>query len=189
MDLHAAITKIYWLLLRLARVDKILWNRQYSRGRWQEDQRSPAVIELTTRLCRGGKLVEFGCGSGLLPLLLPVGTFSNYLGVDVSDVAIRLANKRETVNCQFRQQRMQDWKGDENVSLILAEECLYYLGPEEQRRFLKLCRDSLVPEGTILVIVHDQNKHKATLEVCRRTCHVRFEQARGKRAYLVLSKT
>lgn len=187
-SLGTAISTCYWSVIRAFGVERLVWNTQYAKGRWHETTRSPVVVEMVSELCRGGKLVEFGCGSGSLPTLLPRACFSTYKGLDISTIAIRKATFRNLESCQFEQGSMEEWKGDKEVSLCLAEECLYYLSAGDQRKFLKRCSESLLPQGVILVIVHDGLKHLGTLDVCRDSCPVRFQEQIGSRVYLALGK-
>jgi trans-aconitate methyltransferase len=187
-SVRASFNRLQRSVLSLGGLERTIWNFQYSRGAWLEKERSPFVIELISRYCKGGKLIEFGCGSGLLPTLLPPGTFSSYTGIDISDVAIGLAEQRCLPHCEFKPGRMEDWKGDKSVSLVVAEEVIYYLTPENQERFLRCCRESLHSSGAMLIVVHDSNKHAETLDRCRRAGVIVSEDIRGRRVYLTLRK-
>lgn len=81
---------------------------------------------------------------------------------------------------------MAQWEGTSGVSLVVAEECLYYLRRSDAEMFLRRCCDSLVPGGSVLVIVHSMHKHASTLDSCRRMCKVKNEFIAGSRVYLVL---
>ncbi len=184
--------RIFWRALRWLGLSRASWNKQYAAGKWSSRKRSPHTLALVTELCGRGKLVEFGCGEGELPHLLPTGSFSHYFGIDISDVAVRRA--REWVleagmsHCEFEQSDMSEWPGASGVSLILAEECLYYLKPEQIESLLARCGTSLMSEGKILVIVHSAEKHAKTLAACRRVCDVVNEREVDSRAYLVLKR-
>ena len=185
------ILKLYWGLHRLSGRNRASWNDQYLRGKWNCDRRSANTIARVVNLCRGGRLIEFGCGSGDLPHVLPAGTFSTYLGIDISDVAIakakQLAHERQLKACEFSQMDMTRWPGDAGVSLVLVEECLYYLDEKAQEAFLLGCCRSLAEEGRILVVVHDGVKHARTLATCRRLCRVVKDEVIVPRTYLTLS--
>jgi hypothetical protein len=43
-----------------------------------------------------------------------------------------------------------------------------------------------VPDGRILIIVHDGLKHAPALEICRRTCKVISDGIWEKRTFLIL---
>lgn len=184
--------RIYWRLLRVFGFNRLSWNGQFARGLWGQGTRSPHTITRVAQLCAGGKLVELGCGEGDLPHLLPRRCFTEYLGVDISDVAIIRAKQRMIASgldrCDFEQGDMGNWRGTEDVSLILSEECLYYLTPRKAETFLRLCCASLAQSGRILVIMHSPRKHAATLDVCRHSCAVVDEVVIGSRVYLTLGQ-
>ncbi len=168
------------------------WDDQFRKGIWGKDTCSPHVMKRVSKLCNGGRLVEFGCGFGQLPRNLPRGTFSSYVGIDISDYAIREATKRAreagVSGCDFFQGDMASWLSDSGVSLIVVLECLYYLSGKRLDEFLKRCCDSLTPQGAILVVVHSAGKHWKTLRACRRICKVIEEEQVGTRTFLTLTR-
>lgn len=186
-----SIQRVWWRFLRLLGMEKLSWDKQFEAGIWCRGPRSPETLKRVQELCRGGRLVEFGCGEGTLPFLLPPEAFSSYSGYDISQVAVERAKRRAikagATNIQFEQCDMSRWNGTDNVSLILAEECLYYLTACDTERFLVQCSKSLTREGSILVIVHSASKHSETLSVCRHVCRVHDEASVGGRAFLTLT--
>ena len=184
------IRRVWWRLLRVVQLKKLSWNMQFKAGVWCRGRRNSETLAHVQKLCQGGKLVEFGCGEGTLPFSLPAGSYSSYAGYDISDVAIERAKRRaadaHTENVQFEQCDMAHWNGSNGISLILAEECLYYLSSGECERFLLRCSQSLTEMGSILVIVHSAARHKKTLAICRRVCQVRNEVQIEGRSYLTL---
>ena len=184
------VRRAYWRTLRFLGFGKLAWDKQFEAGLWS-GARSPNTVRRVTELCAGGKLVEFGCGAGDLPFLLPQGCFSAYVGYDISEVAVQRANQRAAASARsdlrFEQCDMAKWPGSDGASLILAEECLYYLPPAEIESFLLRCARSLAAGGSILVIVHSASKHARTLDICRRMCAVADEATIGSRAFLTLT--
>ncbi len=146
------------------------------------------MLDRIESLCEGGILIEFGCGEGSLPLLLPNGTFSEYLGIDISAVAIERARQNTTSlpNCIFECSDIALWPGRCGVDLIVAEECLYYLTGVKLRNLMNHCRSSLSEHGKMLVIAHDGAKHRRTLGICRDEMVVEVDEVIGRRTYLTL---
>jgi cyclopropane fatty-acyl-phospholipid synthase-like methyltransferase len=184
--------RAYWRFLRYIGLGAKSWDIQFRKGVWSRDTCSPNVVERVVKLCDGGRLVEFGCGLGGLPRSVPEGTFSSYLGIDISNYAIQEADKRAAAhgisNYEFRQCDMKDWPGDNDVSLIVIEECLNYLSGNHLRKFLTHCCDSLNEKGTILVIIWSAKKHADTLDMCREVCNVMHDDMIGTRTCLTLTK-
>jgi SAM-dependent methyltransferase len=123
--------------------------------------------------------------------MLPPGAFSSYMGYDISTVAIGRAKRRASAaalaNVGFAACDIARWQGPDSASLIVAEECLYYLSPPVLERFLLRCGRCLAEGGVILAIVHSATKHARTLAVCRRVCLVRDEETLGERVFLTLA--
>lgn len=134
-------------------------------GRWDYiREKSPELIEIVEKRTRGGKLVELGCGEGLLAAVLRPGTYSEYLGVDISEVAIERAKGRGLSNCTFVVGDLETWEGQPGSSMITIEECLYYLPHARQERLLKIALQSVAPDGAVLVAIHNKQKHQKLVE-------------------------
>lgn len=176
--------------LRLLGLKRLSWNAQFAAGVACYGQRSPNTLSRVQALCGGGRLIEFGCGEGELPFMLPPGAFSSYMGYDISTVAIGRARRRAAAaalgNVGFAPCDIARWDGADSASLIVAEECLYYLSPAVLEQFLLRCGRCLASGGAILAIVHSATKHARTLAVCRRVCLVRDEETLGERVFLTL---
>ncbi|MDA8174666.1 MAG: class I SAM-dependent methyltransferase [Nitrospiraceae bacterium] len=184
--------RIYYRLLRLLGLSRISWNLQFKNGLRYKQVTSPDLISLVERLSKGS-ILEFGCGEGHLPAALQPQYFHRYVGLDISDIAIAKARERTAriglLNCRFEQADMSKWQGaSEPASLIVLEECLYYLSAVQAEIFLKRCFDCLTPDGSILVVIHDNRKHSKTIEVCKEVCKVTEEKLNGSRLYLVCKK-
>jgi trans-aconitate methyltransferase len=181
------VRRLWWRFLRVIGATAYSWNLQFAAGKWHRRHCSPHTLRRVQELCHGGVLLEHGCAEGQLPHELPAGTFSRYVGFDISSVAVDTARTVAPPNCTFETADMAGWQGDHYAAdLIVLEECLYYLRPIEARRFLLRCFRNLDVDGHILVILHDAHKHAATAEVCRRVCSVYEEKLIGSRLYLTL---
>lgn len=183
--------RVFWRFLRAIGLKQAAWDRQFKAGAWCYGPRSPDTLRRVAELCDGGMLVEFGAGEGTLPLALPRKSFCQYYGYDISGVAIGRAIERAKsaglAGCSFEQLDMARWPGSSGVSLIVAEECLYYLAARETETFLRRSCASLLPGGKILIIVHSGKKHAKTLRICRRVCRVVDESIIGGRTFLTLA--
>jgi cyclopropane fatty-acyl-phospholipid synthase-like methyltransferase len=185
-----SLKRLYWKLLHVTGFKSRVWDSQYKTGLWRADNRSPITIRKVFELCAGGHLLEFGCGEGDLLGQLPPKTYSEYSGLDISRAAIDNAQAFSALNCAtqyFQVCSMEDWDGaPQKYSLILLEECLYYLSRPAARKFLRRCRASLTQDGRILVIMHDAKKHEKMLDLCRHHCEVVSEEYQYPRVFLTL---
>jgi len=88
------ILRMYWRTLRVFGFTKFSWDKQFELGVWDRGPRSPNTIKRVSELCAGSKLIEFGFGGGSLPFLIPRNCYSEYIGYDISEVAIEVARRR-----------------------------------------------------------------------------------------------
>lgn len=171
------------------RASRWAWDDQFRRGHWDRlEARSPGTIALVARYAKGGRVVELGCGTGSLARQLPTGSFSDFLGIDVSAVAIERARRECPSGCRFETVPMEEWQGTTGAAVILLEESLYYLAPADQRSLLARCYASLAPGGVVIVIACDGQKHADTLATAEGSGRVVERINRGRRAYLVLGR-
>jgi 2-polyprenyl-6-hydroxyphenyl methylase/3-demethylubiquinone-9 3-methyltransferase len=97
---------------------------------------------------RPPRLLDLGCGVGLLRERLEGVELSEYVGVDLSDVAIRAAGARGHPRSRFL-------AGDVfaldlgRFDVVVLNEVLYYAA--DARGLLKGLRDILEPEGVLVV--------------------------------------
>jgi trans-aconitate methyltransferase len=152
--------------------------------------RSPRTIKLVESLARGGSIIELACGDGALLAALDPNAYSEFAGSDVSEVAIEAARERAktlgVIKCTFSVCDMTAWEPSRKVALVVIEEALYYLKKSEQRNLLSKCLAAVAPRGHLLVIVHSQQRHWKTVEVCRSAGKVVDETVEGDRVYLIL---
>jgi 2-polyprenyl-3-methyl-5-hydroxy-6-metoxy-1,4-benzoquinol methylase len=186
------VSRIYWRALRLLGFGKEAWDDQFKKGLWSRGRHSDYFLQKVVSLSRGGVVVEFGCAEGALVEELPIDSYSKYHGYDISEVAIGIASKKASenglANCNFEQCDMSQWAGYSGASLILLEECLYYLTAAQIQVFLGTCRRSLLPEGVILVVVHSAEKHANTLRECRLAGSVIEEVVINGRVFITLGR-
>ena len=85
-----------------------------------------AVVAGYVRYCaERGVVWDIGCGAGrLLSLLEP--HFLTYVGVDISDEAIRLASARKVPGTRFYRGSFEHWTPTERADVIVFNESIYY---------------------------------------------------------------
>jgi len=73
-----------------------IWDREFSSGKWGTGDLADchsAIIPVLEKYARGGNILDLGCGWGKTGLVLDPSTYSEYLGVDISDVAVDRGNE------------------------------------------------------------------------------------------------
>jgi SAM-dependent methyltransferase len=130
------------------------WNRQYAEGGWEWLRRLDELAHYAVlagyllRLRPGARVVELGCGEGLLLDYLHPRAYSSYLGVDFA-TAIAQAGHRAGEHVRFVVADMVDFAIDERFDAIVFNESLYYL--PDVLAGLRRYEAMLAPGGVFLV--------------------------------------
>ena len=177
--------------LKLIGLEKAAWDIEHKTLFWQTDKKSRIMIEKISGLLGGGLVVEFGCGDGTLTSYLLKDSFSQYIGYDISSVAIKMCERANNdPRISFQTQDMMSWRGLEDIKvkadLIVCEECLNYLDKESLIRFLNNCCKSMNADGSIFASFHSQTKHAETIDTIRQNIDVVDEQVEGERIYMTM---
>jgi peptidoglycan/xylan/chitin deacetylase (PgdA/CDA1 family) len=135
LELPARLWRRVFFLLRDApkgrgwRVDVATWNEQYRSGYWkfldgpEEIEHYRAIREWVEP---GASVLDMGCGHGRLYELLRECRPARYLGVDVSEEAIRQARRFEEATVSFETGDFETWLPSTDFDVIVFNECLSY---------------------------------------------------------------
>jgi 2-polyprenyl-3-methyl-5-hydroxy-6-metoxy-1,4-benzoquinol methylase len=111
---------------------KAVWEEQYREGGWEfmrrldELARYSVIAGYLHHLKPGGSVLDVGSGEGLLAdHLRPLG-YSRYLGVDLSEAAIRQAAGREDAKTAFAAANAESYVTPERWDAVVFNECVYY---------------------------------------------------------------
>jgi 2-polyprenyl-3-methyl-5-hydroxy-6-metoxy-1,4-benzoquinol methylase len=129
--------------------DAPLAARVHVRVRWA----TCPLRAVAAQVPRQGRLLELGCGHGLLSLHLALsGPERSVVGVDVDERKIEVARQAAAgvPSCRFEvtppgELPKGPWAG------IAIVDVLYLLAPEAQRWLLRACLDRLGPDGVLVV--------------------------------------
>jgi SAM-dependent methyltransferase len=131
------------------------WEEQYRGGRWElmrsldELARYSVIAGYAHRLHPGGSVLDVGSGEGLLlDHLKPFG-FSRYLGVDLSEEAVRQGAHRSDQTAALLAADAESYRPEGKWDAIVFNECVYYF--EDPVGTVLRYRDSLAEGGTLIV--------------------------------------
>jgi 2-polyprenyl-6-hydroxyphenyl methylase/3-demethylubiquinone-9 3-methyltransferase len=133
---------------------KEVFDREYTHGKWHQFQELPelarqSVVAGTICLLHArGKVLDLGCGSGLLASLLQPHQVE-YTGVDLSSAALKIAKSRQLSKCTFIEANFESWKPDHSFDSIVFSECIGYA--IDPGRLVSGFLPYLAPEGHIIV--------------------------------------
>ncbi|HEY0511163.1 MAG TPA: class I SAM-dependent methyltransferase [Thermoanaerobaculia bacterium] len=115
-----------------APLGKEAWEEQYRQGGWEFMRRLDEVARYSViagylhHLRPGGSVLDVGSGEGLLAdHLRPLG-YSRYLGVDLSETAIRQAAGRADATTAFAAADAESYAPPDRWDAIVFNECVYY---------------------------------------------------------------
>jgi 2-polyprenyl-3-methyl-5-hydroxy-6-metoxy-1,4-benzoquinol methylase len=152
-----------WLKMRLDRrrqSDSLLqsaqtWEAQYAAGRWDflaelsELARFSVLAGYVCHLKPGGSVLDTGCGQGVLLRRLPSSCYSKYVGIDVSDSAISVAQQHANERSTFLAADCEEYLPTEHFDVIVFNEVLCCL--RDPLRTVERYTRSLNPGGLLLV--------------------------------------
>jgi 2-polyprenyl-3-methyl-5-hydroxy-6-metoxy-1,4-benzoquinol methylase len=139
------------------------WNHEYAAGEW--DSRSlhtpnDPIYEVLVKYCTDRNVCDIGSGHGNTVVELPP-IYRTYTGVDISDVALRIAAKRAAETGRqrvtFIQGCMHTFKPAKKMDVFLFRESLMYVCrrrnhvASEMSNFLQRYASMLAPGGMMVI--------------------------------------
>jgi 2-polyprenyl-6-hydroxyphenyl methylase/3-demethylubiquinone-9 3-methyltransferase len=140
------------------------WNQEYDSGTWdypgttREFARYRAIAVYCRHLKPAARILDVGCGAGVLASWFSNASRSSYFGVDLSEVAIEQARQSNLRRAEFAVADAATHEPSQVFDVIVFNEILCYLeNPEEHVR--RIAR-SLAPGGLLIASIwyHDDGK-------------------------------
>jgi glycosyltransferase involved in cell wall biosynthesis len=87
------------------RIKTRLWDGEFSRGRWDSLDATPGdcIYPHVERYANHGRILDLGCGSGSTANEIDATAYREYIGVDISEVALEKARRRSEENGRTHQ--------------------------------------------------------------------------------------
>jgi SAM-dependent methyltransferase len=170
-NLLVSLTKRWGSLAAKQRV----WNSEYKRGKWDYiSEKQPVahdqIYEFLNRYAREGRVLDLGCGTGVTALEMTSG-FSEYVGVDVSNIAIENANRLASLDLerggkiQFHVGEIASFVPTGQFAVILFRESLYYIPLQNIRKTLIHYSSFLSRNGVFIVRLCNRHKYIAIIDL------------------------
>jgi len=160
---------------KVLRHDNQNWDHDYTNGRWdflEEEARELARHALIANYCKcyapGGWILDVGCGTGILCDFLDRKQRKNYVGIDISTVAISRAKQKFNLN--FTCSDAMYFDPARKFDVIIFNEILYYTDFES---VLNKYIDVINPNGIFIFSIYRKgNQFDVIWKAIARIFHV-----------------
>lgn len=164
------------------------FGQMYKSGRWVFDDRCEDLIAIIEQYANHGHILMFGCGTASILSHLNPDAFEQALGVDLSPVAIAIAERKyATPKIRFLVGDMLEYSFQNPVDAILFSESLYYVKLSRCEAFLKRAGQNLTASGRMIATIAHPARHLEHIELVRRAFTVSKEgPLDGSERYLMV---
>jgi 2-polyprenyl-3-methyl-5-hydroxy-6-metoxy-1,4-benzoquinol methylase len=181
---------IHYLVTRFGpqSLRRMAFDEKYRVGDWRfKNDSSGELPDLVRKYVRKGDLLMLGCGGAAVLEGLKQGDLTSALGVDLSDEAIRLANRYASESIRFKTGDMETFISDSHYDVILFSESLNYIPLANQEKLLQRLGNYLKKGGVFIVTFAQAKRYSAMIEGIRKHFQVREDRPfRGSSRHLLV---
>lgn len=141
-----------------SRIKRLLWNREYSGEKWKfaYHTEGDCVYAHLERHAAGGSILDLGCGTGNTSTELALDAYQTYVGVDISETCLRVAEQRtqetgRTAKNHFVRGDFMNYMPTQQYDVILFRESLYHVPPGKIKSIVDHYADYLKDRGVFIV--------------------------------------
>jgi len=149
-----------------------LWNKEFAEGRWDkiEDTSGDVTYRFVEKYAANGSILDLGCGSGNTSCELDARSYSDYLGVDIADVALEKARARSRAlqrdaKNSYVQGDIESFEPRKKFDVILFRESIYYVPNSRIKGTLEKYSRFLTGRGVIIVRLHGKEQGNGLLHL------------------------
>ena len=117
-----------------SRVKRFLWNKEYSGDKWNfaDHTAGDCVYAHLEKHAAGGGILDLGCGTGNTATELADASYSNYVGVDISETCLEKAARRSKEAGRAEKNRFVpsdflNYVPRQKFNVILFRESMYHV--------------------------------------------------------------
>lgn len=175
-----------------------VWDSEYRNGKWDVSEAQLAVADpiykFLDRYSLDARILDLGCGGGVTALEMN-SQYREYVGVDVSDVAVASAihaaalDSKRTDKTSFCVGDISNFVPPGKFDVILFRESIYYLPLHQIKKALNHYRSFLRKGGVFIIRLCNRHKYTAIIDLLERDLqiHEKFAPEDSKTAILVCS--
>jgi len=185
-----ALRGVFYFLTRFcgSRLRRSSFDAYYRSGQWDrlDTSHSEEMVRVVKKYAGKGRILDMGCGTGILASRLAEDSFEYYRGIDASTEAVRLCRNRTNDKTEFQVGDIQTYDCEDDFDCIVFEESLYYV-PFFRHRLLKRYAGHLRPGGAFVVTVAHPRRFSGMIRTIRKSFEMVEDRLSpgGGRLYLV----
>jgi SAM-dependent methyltransferase len=141
-----------------SKIKSILWDKEYSTDKWTfaDDTAGDCLYSHLEKYAANGSILDLGCGSGNTANEVSSAAYRSYVGVDISETALRKATKRSRANGRgdknrFVQGDFLSYVPTQRFDVILFRESMYHVPVGRVRAVLDRYARYLADSGVFIV--------------------------------------
>ncbi|MCR4312169.1 MAG: nodulation S family protein [Candidatus Uhrbacteria bacterium] len=150
-------------------VSREQWNDEFRTGRWDyldsylnERARHAIIGTYCNALAPSGAILDVGCGEGTLTDFLSANHKERYLGIDISDEAVKKAVQKR--DWKFTVTPIETFEHNQPFDIIVCNEMLYYV---DAKAVVEQLLTMLQPEGHLIFSLYHTEKVKLDEPILR----------------------
>jgi 2-polyprenyl-3-methyl-5-hydroxy-6-metoxy-1,4-benzoquinol methylase len=139
-------------------IKKSFWDKEYSTEKWNfnDNTATDCVYLYLAKYANKGSILDLGCGSGNTSNELASTAYASYLGVDISEAALRKARRRTEESGRANKNRfipgeLIKYEPDQQFDVILFRESLYHVPLGKVKTVLDRYSNFLKRHGVFIV--------------------------------------
>lgn len=150
-----AITPPLSYLFKPPALDDATWDREYTEGHWAylgdlaEMPRYALIAGFMKFLQPAASVLDVGCGNGQLVDWVYRDNAQQYVGIDISKVAVEQARLKKVGQARFEVADGTNYRSEEKFDVIIFNEVLYY--PSDPAAVLNHYKSLLNPNGAFII--------------------------------------
>ena len=184
-----------------SKAKRILWDKEFSGGKWDfiDDTAQDYIYSHLEKHAKNGNILDLGCGPGNTANEVASAAYSSYVGVDISEAALKKAKKRTEENGRtpknsFALSDFLSYSPNQKFDVILFRESMYHVPINKIKVILDYYSKYLKEGGVFLVrlVLRDaegktKNRPKTMVEVMEAECEVVEKSAYGKQEVTIVA--
>lgn len=162
-----SFVKVYCLPYKPLSRSKQTWEQEFKDNKWDylsdinQLSRYSIIIGYFNFWFEGGSILDLGCGQGLLLNRLNGINYELYVGVDLSEEAMKIAANIATNKAKFVCSEISSYEPDQRFDMIVFNESLYYL--DKPIVVIKKYKNFLSKDGKIIISMWDNKERNNKL--------------------------